>query len=189
MLVRDTQGLGLFIRYVLELLPQPIAATIGFNLTRRYKDGSIAEGESMNVEDNIIAGDSSESLILSNYFLEPLVEGKTFKLNNVLFRRGTNQLLDSSYVELDNVVRMMNDNPDIHIELSGHTDNQGNARKNVLLSQDRIEAVKIYLVNKGIDKNRISGKGYGGSRPIASNRMEETRRLNRRVEFTVIKTD
>jgi len=80
----------------------------------------------------------------------------------------------------------MMDNPDIYIELSGHTDNQGNARKNVELSQVRVEVVKEYLVNKGIPAQRISGTGYGGARPIASNRTEETRRLNRRVEFKVI---
>ena len=143
----------------------------------------------MNIEDNLSVNDSSENLVLLNYFLEPLVEGKVFKLNNVLFHRGTDLLLDSSYVELNNVVRMMKDNPDIEIELSGHTDNQGNARKNVILSQERVEKVKEYLVSKGIGENRITGKGYGGDRPIASNRMEETRRLNRRVEFTVIKSD
>lgn len=140
----------------------------------------------MNVEDKIHLNDTSQSLILKNYYLEPLEVGKTFKLNNVLFHRATADLVDSAYVDLDNVYRMMVDNPDIYIELSGHTDNQGNARKNVDLSQARVEVVKQYLVNKGISADRINGKGYGGSQPIASNRSEETRRLNRRVEFKVI---
>jgi outer membrane protein OmpA-like peptidoglycan-associated protein len=125
---------------------------------------------------------------LKNYYLEPLEVGKTFKLNNVLFHRATANMVDSTYAELDNVVRMMMDNPEIHIELSGHTDNQGSARKNLELSQARVEVVKKYLVDKGISGDRIKGKGYGGSMPIASNRTEETRRLNRRVEFEVIQS-
>jgi outer membrane protein OmpA-like peptidoglycan-associated protein len=140
----------------------------------------------MNVEDRININNTEENLILRNYYLEPLEVGKTFKLNNVLFQRATDHLIDSSYAELDIVYRMMIDNPDIRIELSGHTDNQGNPRSNVELSQARVEAVKQYLVERGIDPDRITGRGYGGSRPIASNRTEETRRLNRRVEFQVI---
>jgi len=142
----------------------------------------------MNVEDKVSMMDIDQNLILKNYYLEPLDVGKTFKLNNVLFHRATADLIDSSYAELDNVIRMMIDNPDIYIELSGHTDNQGSARKNLELSQERVEVVKNYLVNKGVDSVRIAGKGYGGSRPIASNRTEETRRLNRRVEFKVIRS-
>lgn len=142
----------------------------------------------MNVEDKIYLSDSNQSLILKNYYLEPLAVGKTFKLNNVLFHRATADMLDSAFVELDNVFRMMIDNPDIYIELSGHTDNQGNARKNIELSQARVEVVKEYLVGKGIPPDRIAGTGYGGARPIASNRTEETRRLNRRVEFKVIQS-
>ncbi len=140
----------------------------------------------MNVEDKVNMNDTEENLVLRNYFLEPLAVGKTFKLNNVLFHRATPDLVDSSYAELDNVYRMMVDNPGITIELSGHTDNQGNPRKNVALSQARVDRVKKYLVDRGIDADRITGKGYGGARPLASNRTEETRRLNRRVEFKVI---
>ena len=84
---------------------------------------------------------------------------------------------------------MMIDNPEISIELSGHTDNVGNAKKNVDLSQQRVEIVKQYLLEKGIGTDRISGKGYGGSQPITSNKSEVTRRLNRRVEFKIIENE
>lgn len=141
----------------------------------------------MNVEQKISLNDSSGQLVLKNYYLEPLEVGKVFKLNNVLFHRATATLIDSSYTELDNVYRMMVDNPGISIELSGHTDNQGSARKNLELSQARVDTVKKYLVEKGIAPDRITGKGYGGTKPVASNRTEETRRLNRRVEFKVIR--
>jgi len=78
-------------------------------------------------------------------------------------------------------------NPTVMIELSGHTDNRGVAADNINLSKDRVETVKAYLISKGIDGKRISGKGYGGAKPIASNDNAETRKLNRRVEFTIKK--
>lgn len=140
----------------------------------------------MNVEESVVSSEYEQNLILKNYYLEPLEVGKIFKLNNVLFHRASSNLIDSSYVELDVVYRMMEDNPDIMIELSGHTDNVGNARKNVALSQERVDVVKNYLVEKGVPEDRILGKGYGGAQPIASNKSEETRRLNRRVEFKII---
>jgi OmpA-OmpF porin, OOP family len=121
-----------------------------------------------------------------NFELSPLDVGAVFTLNNVLFTRGTIELLESSFQELDQIVEVLKTNPSVKIELAGHTDNQGSARLNMRLSQERVETVKNYLVQKGIDSSRITGKGYGGSRPIASNNSEETRRLNRRVEFTVV---
>jgi len=142
----------------------------------------------MNVEEAITISEYEQNLILKNYYLEPLEVGKVFKLNNVLFHRASANLIDSSYVELDIVYRMMTDNPEIMIELSGHTDNVGNSKKNVVLSQERVDVVKQYLVEKGIDENRIQGKGYGGAQPVASNKSEETRRLNRRVEFKMIES-
>lgn len=143
----------------------------------------------MNVEESVQLNEFGQGLILKNYYLEPLNVGKVFKLKNVLFKRATSELIDSSYVELDMVFRMMEENPQINIELSGHTDNVGNARKNVQLSQERVEVVKEYLVDKGIDTERIIGRGYGGTMPVASNKTEETRRLNRRVEFKIIDSD
>ena len=71
--------------------------------------------------------------------------------------------------------------------LAGHTDNQGDQKLNLNLSEQRVMSVKQYLVTKGISEKRISGKGYGSSKPIADNSKEETRRLNRRVEFTITK--
>ena len=82
---------------------------------------------------------------------------------------------------------MLKENPTMEIELEGHTDNQGDADLNQKLSEDRVLAVKDYLVNKGIDKSRIMGRGWGGEKPIASNDSELTRRLNRRVEFKILR--
>ena len=113
--------------------------------------------------------------------------GTTVQLEHVLFKRGTTELLESSFKELDLIAQMMIDNPGMDIQLEGHTDNQGNAKLNKILSQERVDAVIEYFSAKGIGDNRLSGKGYGGTKPIASNANEETRRLNRRVEFTIVK--
>jgi len=123
----------------------------------------------------------------TDFELIPLEVGVTVQLPNVLFERSTTELLTASYEELDGVVDLLNENPVMEIELSGHTDNQGSAKLNLELSEDRVDTVILYLVGKGIDRNRLSGKGFGGTRPIASNSGEETRKLNRRVEFTIIK--
>ena len=75
----------------------------------------------------------------------------------------------------------------MEIELSGHTDNQGSERLNKILSQDRVNEVINYIVAQGIERTRLSGTGHGGATPIASNETEDTRKLNRRVEFTIVK--
>ena len=122
-----------------------------------------------------------------NFKLQPVVVGATVNLKSVLFQQSTDNLLDESYDELDMVVDFMKSNPKVEIELAGHTDNRGLHRHNVSLSQSRVEKVKAYLVDNGISAKRISGKGYGGIKPIADNDAETTRRLNRRVEFTIVK--
>jgi len=110
-----------------------------------------------------------------------------FYLNEV--PRGTTDLIDSSFVELNRIADLMKENPEMEVELAGHTDNQGLARPNLRLSRERVERVKEYLVERGIDEKRIDGKGYGGSRPVASNASETTRKLNRRVEFIIKKME
>jgi outer membrane protein OmpA-like peptidoglycan-associated protein len=120
-------------------------------------------------------------------YLIPIEVGQSVSLKNVFFKQGTPILLSDSYPELDRLVSIMQDNPTMEIELSGHTDNQGDPKKDLKLSEDRVKTVKEYLVSKGIDPRRITGKGYGGTKPIASNAKEETRKLNRRVEVKITK--
>ena len=98
--------------------------------------GFMSETEELFVDGNDIAFDFS---------LAPLEVGETIQLNKVYFERGTATLQESSFGELDQVVDMMNENPTVKIELSGHTDNQGSSKLNVKLSQERVEKVKRYL--------------------------------------------
>jgi outer membrane protein OmpA-like peptidoglycan-associated protein len=122
-----------------------------------------------------------------NFTLQPVEIGTTVNLKSVLFEQGKTMLLPESYPELDLVANFLRANPNVRIELAGHTDNRGIPGQNVKLSQARVDRVKTYLISKGIDRRRISGKGFGGSKPIASNETEETRQLNRRVEFIIKK--
>jgi len=121
-----------------------------------------------------------------NLLLTPMKVGSKIALNNVWFVQSKPVLLTTSYDELDSLVQILKDYPTIKIEISGHTDNVGNPKLNQKLSEDRVEAIKKYLIDKGISASRLTGKGYGSTRPIASNAKEETRRLNRRVEFTIV---
>jgi len=118
--------------------------------------------------------------------LDPLTVGTVIKLENVLFERASSRILSDSYDQLDILIEVMEENDNVNIQLKGHTDGKGNPTSNLKLSQERVDAVTEYLRNAGINKKRITGVGYGGKFPIASNETEETRRLNRRVEFEII---
>jgi outer membrane protein OmpA-like peptidoglycan-associated protein len=122
-----------------------------------------------------------------NFKLQPIEIGATVNLKSVLFQQSTPNLLPESTDELDEVVEFLKINPKVEIELAGHTDNRGDPKHNLNLSQKRVETVKAYLVSKGISGRRVKGKGYGGTKPIADNRTEATRRMNRRVEFVIVK--
>jgi outer membrane protein OmpA-like peptidoglycan-associated protein len=120
-------------------------------------------------------------------FMVPFKVGQKVKLNNIFFPQSKYYLQPSSFPELLRLVKILRDYPTVEILIGGHTDNQGDPALNVKLSEDRVEAVKKYLVSKGIDAKRLSTKGFGGTEPISSNEQEETRRFNRRVEFTITK--
>lgn len=122
-----------------------------------------------------------------DFALQPIEVGTTVNLKSVLFKQSSTDLLPESKDELNVVASFMKTNPKVKIELSGHTDNRGVQKDNEKLSQARVQKVKEYLVASGVSAKRISGKGYGGAKPIAVNDTEESRRLNRRVEFTIVK--
>lgn len=118
---------------------------------------------------------------------EEIKVGTTIQLNNVYFEFNKWNLLPESFPELDKVVNFLKDNPTVEIELSGHTDNIGSDDYNLNLSQKRADAVKTYFVSKGVDAEKVTSKGYGKSKPIASNMTDSGREQNRRVEFTITK--
>lgn len=118
--------------------------------------------------------------------LDPLVVGKSLPIRQLYFEKAKAVFLSTSYPALDNLYHLMQQNPKLKIAIAGHTDNVGDALLNQELSVQRAEAVAAYLQERGIDKERMTVSGFGGTKPIADNSKEATRRLNRRVEFTVV---
>lgn len=112
---------------------------------------------------------------------------ESIQIHPILFAQSTPDVLPESQGALDNLLRFLTDNPAVVVELAGHTDNQGDFDQNVLLSRQRAEVVRSYLLGKGIAANRLLTRGYGGTRPAATNNYETTRPINRRVEVTVVK--
>jgi len=106
-----------------------------------------------------------------------------FAFNPINFASGSAIIEDSSFPPLNDAVRVLTDNPGIGVRVEGHTDNQGSADGNQILSQQRAEAVVTYLVENGVSADQLSAQGYGADQPIADNGTAEGRAENRRIEF------
>lgn len=114
----------------------------------------------------------------------PIYEKVEFA-TNIGFETGKAILTQESYPYLDQLVQLLNDNPDCWVKLDGHTDSTGSDAVNIKLSQKRVDSIRDYLTDKGINPNRIVAKGHGSSKPIAPNDTAEGRALNRRVEINL----
>lgn len=125
-------------------------------------------------------------LLNRNFFLQTVEKNKAYALANVTFEQSKSELKPGFEAELEKIILILSENTQYAILLEGHTDNQGDWNDNLKLSEERVANVKAYLVSKGIDATRIQTKGWGGSKPLANNLLEETRKNNRRVEFTLI---
>ena len=111
---------------------------------------------------------------------------RVFTLDNVLFDTGSAVLKPSSTKELKELFDYLSLKPDLKVEIAGHTDDVGNDDSNLTLSQHRADAVKSWLIRRGISSERIIAKGYGETRPIASNKTEEGKQKNRRTEVHLL---
>ncbi len=112
--------------------------------------------------------------------------GATFVLNNIFFDTDKSTLLQQSYHELQYLISLLESHPGMRIEISGHTDSQGSDLHNQQLSENRAKEVVAYLIENGIEEKRLKFKGYGKTRPIATNTTEAGRKKNRRVEFKIL---
>lgn len=145
-----------------------------------------AEGY-LNTTDSVQVDNLEITSVVKNIFLTPIEVGITVRLKNIYFDFDRTTLKPESFVELNKVVDLLNQNPKVSIEIAGHTDAKGSDTYNENLSQGRSQSVVDYLVSQGIDRGRLRAHGYGESKPIDSNETEEGRANNRRVEFTVLK--
>jgi outer membrane protein OmpA-like peptidoglycan-associated protein len=122
---------------------------------------------------------------IKDIYLKRIELGENVVLNNIFFDTDKWELKPESEVELKKLVVLLKDNPNMKIEIAGHTDNIGSREHNLTLSENRAKAVCDYLVSKGISRGRLTYKGYGFDKPIGTNDTEEGRALNRRTEFTI----
>lgn len=106
-------------------------------------------------------------------------EDINFELNNAT-------LTEKSIKTISQIATVLKENPNVHVEISGHTDNSGEEAHNLKLSQARVDTVKNNLVNMQVSPDRIKAVGYGETKPLVSNDTEENRRINRRVEFKIL---
>lgn len=124
--------------------------------------------------------------IKQDLLLVPIEVGQTIELTNIFFDMSKSTLREESIVELNRLYTLLYTNPLMKIEINGHTDNVGDPALNVQLSLDRAKAVKDYLTEKGITENRVLVNGYGGTKPVANNDSEDSKKLNRRVDFIIL---
>ena len=119
-------------------------------------------------------------------YLSPLKPGEKIVLKNIFFATDSFELKKESYAELNTIIDLLKKNPQLKVEIGGHTDNIGSKEYNLRLSENRAKSVYDYLVSKGIDAKRLKYKGYGFSEPVSDNSTEEGRAKNRRTEMKVL---
>jgi outer membrane protein OmpA-like peptidoglycan-associated protein/tetratricopeptide (TPR) repeat protein len=128
-----------------------------------------------------------DSTYIKNIALEPIKLASSFVFTQVLFDNNSFALLPASLPELNKLVQILEENPSMHIQISGYTDNVGKTSDNLILSANRAKSIVNYLSGKGIATERLSYKGFGSDNPIATNETAAGRSLNRRTSFTITK--
>lgn len=159
------------------LISLPVNKNYALNVSM---DGYLFHSE--NIE--LLSGTPDEPF-LKNVGMKQLSVGESVVLKNVFFETNKYDLKDESRVELMKLHSFMQNNPAVSIEISGHTDNVGNDNDNQTLSENRAQAIYNFLIENGIEANRLSYKGYGETQPIDTNDTEEGRANNRRSEFKI----
>ena len=127
-----------------------------------------------------------EANYLSSVDVVELAPGDALVLQNIQFEFNSSALTAESQTGIKMLTEFLQRNPELKVELAGHTDNVGNAQYNQKLSAERAESVRKALINNGIDANRLTAKGYGSTKPLAPNDSDEHRALNRRTEMVVM---
>lgn len=158
-------------------------STFSFSIFGSAKYQITAHSDGYNPK-TVIVDPKDPSSLHRDIILTP--KGQTVILNNLIFAQGKAAIDPKSYPELDEVAQMMKENQKIVIQLEGHTDNVGSASANMKLSEERVEAVKKYLVAQGISKGRVKTKAFGGTQPLKNEMTPEARAKNRRVEMRVL---
>lgn len=156
------------------------------------RKGYFSKDQNLNTLGNTcITTKDRETDFTNDFILEPIIIGKAIKIENIYFDLNKYNIRVDAAIELNKIVKLLNDNPDIIIELSSHTDARGSDASNMTLSDNRAKSSAAYIISKGIAANRITGKGYGESKLVnnCGNNVkcsEKDHQQNRRTEFQVI---
>ena len=157
----------------------PSGFNYGINVS---KDGYLFHSENFLLE----GIHSAAEPYIKNILLTKIKTGEKIQLTNVFFATDSWQIKEESFNELNNLVRLLNENKDIVMEIGGHTDSTGSAEYNMTLSEKRALSVVDYLISKGINSDRLRYKGYGNTQPAGDNDTAEGRQLNRRTEAKIM---
>ncbi|MGH2553055.1 MAG: OmpA family protein, partial [Chitinophagaceae bacterium] len=134
----------------------------------------------------LMASRTPDSVYQKDIALQPIESNASIILKNIFFDVNKYDLEPQSQVELEKLVQLLNENPTLNIEISGHTDNVGKPADNLLLSNNRAKSVINYLISKNISPQRLTAKGYGETKPVADNNTEDGMAMNRRTEMKVV---
>ena len=162
-------------------------STFSFNIFGTAKYQITAQAEGYNPSTVIVDPKDIDASRKVMRDIRLIPKGQTIILDHLIFAQGRSVIDPKSYAQLDEVAEMMKENTRIEIQLEGHTDNVGSSKANLKLSEDRVEAVKRYLVEKGVAKGRIQTKAFGGTQPLRNEMTPEARSQNRRVEMRILK--
>jgi outer membrane protein OmpA-like peptidoglycan-associated protein/tetratricopeptide (TPR) repeat protein len=160
------------------LITLPVGKDYAFNVNRK--------GYLFYSDNFLLSNRSPDSTYEKDIPLQPIEANATVILKNIFFDVNKFELKPESQVELDKLVQLLNENPNIKVEISGHTDNVGKPADNLILSNNRAKAVINYLVSKNIPAQRLTSKGYGETKALADNKTDEGRAMNRRTEMRVV---
>jgi len=139
-------------------------------------------------ENFTLSNSSADSVYQMDIPLQPIEANASVILKNIFFDVNMYDLKPASQIELDDVVKLLKENPLVSVQINGYTDNVGKPADNLLLSQNRAKSVVNYLKSKSVDPRRLSFKGYGDTQPVSPNTTEAGRAQNRRTELKVVKT-
>ena len=157
----------------------PMGNDYAFNVNRK--------GYLFYSENFMLSNTSSDSVFQMDIPLQPIEANASIILKNIFFEVNQYELKPASQLELDDVVKLLKENPLLSIQINGYTDNVGKPADNLLLSENRAKSVVNYLKSKGIDPRRLSFKGNGDAQPVAPNTTDAGRAQNRRTELKVLK--
>jgi outer membrane protein OmpA-like peptidoglycan-associated protein len=157
----------------------PIGNDYAFNVNRK--------GYLFFSENFMLSNPSADSVYQMDIPLQPIEANASIILKNIFFPVNQYDLKPASQIELDDVVKLLKENPLLIIQINGYTDNVGKPADNLLLSENRAKSVVNYLKAKGIDPKRLSYKGFGEAQPVSPNTTEAGRAQNRRTELKVVK--